>query len=116
MRKAKFPFILLAILVTSLLTATSAPGEDGGVVPSEGRERVNAYFKKLKATKTAEEEKELLTEFAEWLIENDYKIEVEKLESSHRIACPYFPPVTPWMDYRFRDIENLKLLPLLQKE
>ena len=116
MRKATFPFILLAILVTSLLTATSAPGEDGGVVPSEGRERVNAYFKKLKATKKAEEERELLTAFAEWLIENDYKIEVEKLESSHRIACPYFPPVTPWMDYRFRDVENLKLLPKLKKE
>ena len=112
----KLPGLALIISALLFLYSTSAKDEDGGVVPSEGRDRVTEFFKQLKATTTADEEKKVLTDFATWLDANKYKIEVEKVDSSYRLACPYFPPVTPWTEYRFRDLENLKIIPQLEKE
>ena len=120
MKKTLSLFILpLCMVATSIAVpkqwiADERPlgkGEDGGVVPSEGREKVNAFFKNLKSTKTDAAEEKVLKDFADWLNATGYKIEVEVRGDVHRLACPYFPPVTPWMEYRFRSIENLKILP-----
>lgn len=111
--KNALSIILLASCFISTPNCVEPIGkhEDGGVVPSEGRERVNEFFGKLKKTKTIDEETKALKEFTEWLNANGYKIEIEAFGDSHRLACPYFPPVTPWMDYRFRSIENMKIIP-----
>jgi hypothetical protein len=84
---------------------------DGGTVENADRDQVNEFFGALSKVQSADEEKKLLTEFAQWLKENCYKLEVEESDGEHMLACPYFPPVTPWTRHAFLDLENLELLP-----
>lgn len=89
------------------------------VVGKEGtkdahRDRVTRYFNKLATVKSAEEEERVLTELSVFLNKHRYKIKVERKDEKHLLLCPYFPPITPWVEYSFHDIENLKLLPRLK--
>jgi hypothetical protein len=85
--------------------------EDGGVVESEQRDRVNELFQALGEVRSAEEEKVIVTDLARWLRAKGYKLEVEQKNGKHVLACPHFPPVTPWTSHRFFDEGNLDLLP-----
>ena len=85
--------------------------EDGGIVENADREQAQEYFNSLAKVQTTEEEKTLLSEFGRWLNSKGYKILVENKDDKHRLSCPHMPPVTPWIDYSFRDIKNLQLLP-----
>lgn len=88
--------------------------EDGTLVNNEHREKVYDYFAALKKTSNADEERAVVVEFAAWLNEHQYKLEIEANEDgSHNLACPYMPTVTPWTDYRFQDAGHLDLLPQL---
>jgi len=88
--------------------------EDGGTVENVDRDKVNEYFGALAKVESVDEEKELLTEFGQWLKKNEYKIRVERADGEHRLSCPYMPPVTPWTEHSFLDIKNLELLPHLE--
>jgi len=85
--------------------------EDGGVVENADRDKAQEYFGRLAKVQSVEEEEKLLTEFAEWLKKKEYKIRVEVKNGKHVLLCPYFPPVTPWTEHSFLDVENLELLP-----
>ena len=85
--------------------------EEGGHVENAHRETAEEFFVALRKVRSAEEEKKILSEFGQWLSENRYSISVEENRGTHRLSCPHFPPVTPWTDYEFIDIENLELLP-----
>ncbi|NNC88434.1 MAG: hypothetical protein HKN82_08255 [Akkermansiaceae bacterium] len=85
--------------------------EDGGVVENADRDKAEAYLAALGKVRSVDEEEALLTEFGEWLVANGYKISVVEKNGKHRLACPYFPPVTPWVEHAFLDIRNLGLLP-----
>ena len=87
--------------------------EDGGVVENADRDKAEAYLVALGKVRSVEEEKKPLTEFGEWLSTNDYKINVVEKNGKHELSCPYFPPVTPWTEHSFLDVENLELLPRL---
>ena len=87
--------------------------EDGGVVENADRETAQEYLGRLAKVQSAEEEKKLLTEFAQWLEKNEYKVRVEVKNGKHVLSCPYFPPVTPWTEHSFLDLKNLELLPRL---
>jgi len=87
--------------------------EDGGVVENADRDKAQEYFGRLAKVQSVEEEEKLLTEFAEWLKKKEYKIRVEVKNGKHVLLCPYFPPVTPWTEHSFLDVENLELLPRL---
>jgi hypothetical protein len=85
--------------------------EDGGDVKSEGRDRVNAFFLALGEARSADEEKAVVMDLARWLEARGYTLEVEERQGKHVLACPYFPPITPWISHRFLDLRNLELLP-----
>lgn len=87
--------------------------EDGEGGPEAERAKCREFFAALGQVQSAEEEARVLTEFAAWLRENDYKIRVELEDGQHALSCPYFPPVTPWTKHTFHDAENLELLPRL---
>ncbi|MEM7231791.1 MAG: hypothetical protein AAF517_06435 [Planctomycetota bacterium] len=89
---------------------------DGGVVESPGREKASEYLQALARVQSVDEEAKLLTDFSEWLNLNGYKIRVEEANGKHTLSCPYFPPVTPWVEHRFLDARNVELLPRLPKE
>ena len=80
------------------------------------RDKANAYFNALRKVRSAEEEKKLLTGFGEWLRKNGYDIRVAERKGKHLLECAHFPPVTPWIEHAFFDIENLKLLPVAGRE
>ena len=90
---------------------SSSDVADGGIVENADREKAEAYFVALGKVQSAEEEKKLLVDFAEWLEKNEYKIQVEVKDEKYVLSCPYFPPVTPWTDHAFLDAKNLELLP-----
>ncbi len=84
-------------------------GEGGNL---EGRERVGAFFQALGKAKSADEEKTVVINLANWLNANGCRVEVEQQDGEHRLACPHFPPVTPWTSHRFFDERNVDLLPV----
>ena len=88
--------------------------EDGGPDKNVQRDKAEGYFMALRGVQSVDEEKQLLTEFGQWLTESGYKIQVEENDGRHKLSCPYFPPVTPWTEHAFYDIQNLQLLPLLE--
>jgi hypothetical protein len=90
---------------------TGTEVEDGGVVASEDRDRVNAFFQALGEVRSAEEEKAVVNDLTRWLKAKGYKVEVEQQNGKHILSCPYFPPVTPWTSHSFFDEGNLDLLP-----
>ena len=75
--------------------------EDGGVVKNADRDTAQDYLGRLAKVQSGEEEKKLLTEFAQWLKTKEYKVRVEVKNGKHVLSCPYFPPVTPWTDHTF---------------
>ena len=89
---------------------------EGGHVESADFKKVEMYFERLDNVESAKEEAELLTEFAGWLVTNGYKIRIEEKDGKHALSCPYFPPVTPWTDHAFFDVDNANLLPRLEDE
>lgn len=122
---SRIAFVLVASMLAGSSEATEsnttkksvrAEVEDGGVVENADRDRAQKYFNELRKVKSAEEEKKLLTSFGKWLRDSEYKIRVEEKKGKHDLSCPYFPPVTPWTEHKFYDIENLKLLPRLEDE
>ena len=96
------------------------------------RKAVYPYFKRLEESRNAEEERKAVEAMAAWAKdpqdgEDGYKFHVTMgtvwLSSRDlsdlaakdqpvtlHIACPCFPPVTPGMEYRFKDPSNLKHL------
>ena len=91
---------------------TDSKVEEGGTLDNADRDKAEAYFVSLGKVQSDEEERKLLTEFAKWLEENEYKIRVERRNEKYVLSCPYFPPVTPWTSHAFFNEENLELLPL----
>lgn len=89
---------------------------DGGTVKNPDRDKAAEYLSAFENLQSAEDEKKLLSEFGEWLENKGYRIRVEVKHGKHNLACPYFPPVTPWTEHLFFDIRNLDLLPLLVEE
>ena len=87
--------------------------EEGGTVENADRDRAESYLQSLTKASSVEEERQVVQEFATWLNEHSYKLEVEEKDGAHVLACPYFPPVTPWAEHTFLDAEHLKLLPQL---
>lgn len=85
--------------------------EDGGVVQNADRDKAEKFLAALPRVKSVEEEKKLLTDFAAWLRENEYKIKVLMIDGNYDLSCPYFPPETPWVRHSFLDNSNLELLP-----
>jgi hypothetical protein len=85
--------------------------EDGGVVQNSDRDKADKFLAELPNVKSIDEEKKLLTEFGDWLRENEYKIEVTMIDGKYDLSCPYFPPETPWVRHSFLDKGNLALLP-----
>lgn len=85
--------------------------EDGGVVENVDRDKAEAYLVAIGKVRSAEEEKQLLSDFGKWLVKNGYKVRVAEKNGKHELSCPCFPPVTPWTDHTFFDIKNLELLP-----
>jgi hypothetical protein len=99
---------------TNAVVSESNPEvEDGGQVKNADRDTAQEYFGRLAKVQSVEEEKKLLTEFAQWLKKRECKIRVEVENGKHVLSCPYFPPVTPWTEHSFLDVENLELLPRL---
>ena len=88
--------------------------EDGGVVENPDREQVQKYFTKIRKINSADQEKKLFTEFAQWLNDNSYKIRIDLKNETHTLSCPYFPPETPWCRHTFFNTRNLDLLPQLK--
>ena len=84
---------------------------EGGTVENVDRDKAQDYLTALGKVQSVEEEEKLLTDFAEWLKMNGYKIKVEEAEGKHLLSCPYFPPITPWTSHSFLDVKNLELLP-----
>ncbi|MBC8876887.1 MAG: hypothetical protein H8E44_46255 [Planctomycetes bacterium] len=99
------------------------------------RKAIYPYFERLKESRNAEEERKAVEAMAAWAKdpqdgEDGYVFRVETTTTEHvwlskrdlndmaakgqpvtlRIECPCFPPVTPWMEYRFKDPSNLKHL------
>ncbi len=89
----------------------SGEDEDGGVVQNPDRDKAATFLAALPKVKSVEEEKKLLSEFGDWLRENEYKVEVTPIEGKYDLSCPYFPPETPWVRHSFLDKTNLALLP-----
>ena len=89
---------------------------EGGTVENVDRDKAEEYFNALAKVQSVDEEEKLLTEFAEWLEKNGYKIRVEEANGKHVLSCPYFPPVTPWTSHSFLDVKNLELLPRLDND
>ena len=90
--------------------------EDGGVQENPDREKAEAFLVALKNVKSAEEERDQMSEFGEWLKRNHYKVRIETKNGKHEISCPYFPPDTPWISHLLFDTKNLELLPRLKEE
>ena len=88
--------------------------EEGGIVENADRDKAEAFFLALGNVQSAAEEEKLLTEFAAWLKKSGYRIRVVENNGKHSLSCPYFPPVTPWIEHSFLDIKNLELLPRLE--
>ena len=110
------------------------PDEDGGSYPGidARRKAIYPYFERLKESRNSEQERKAVEAMAAWAKdpqdgEDGYKFRVEKgsvwLSSRDlsdlaakdqpvtlHIECPCFPPVTPWMEYGFKDPSNLKHL------
>lgn len=119
--------ILVALCIVVLLGCSRAPVsepvaqsrvgdfEEGGTGNAD-RDKAEEYFAALKKVQSAEEEAKLLREFGVWLEEKGVKIQVEVKEGKHFLSCPFFPPVTPWAQHAFFDIENLGLLPRLESD
>lgn len=109
-------FVEPTSLQRALRPAKEAEPEEGGTVGNPDRDRCEGYFKALSKVGSAAEEERLLTEFGQWLRKKNYRIQVEVRDGKHRLACPYFPPVTPWTDHAFLDVKHLELLPRLEPE
>lgn len=99
------------VTTPTIVTTSCSEIEDGGLVPQPDRDRAQQYFSQFAQIDSLEDERRLLTEFGGWLGANGYRVEIEKAGDGFRLSCPYFPPVTPWTDYTFRDPANLDLLP-----
>ncbi len=84
---------------------------DGGTIISVDTHRVQEYFDALAKVRSVQEEEKLISDFADWLSKNGYKIVIEEKNGKHVLLCPYFPPVTPWTSHSFLDIRNLEMLP-----
>ena len=119
---------------SDVVAIAADPDEDGGSYPriDARRKAVYPYFKRLEESRNAEEERKAVEAMAAWAKdpqdgEDGYKFRVEKghvwLSSRDlsdlaatdqpvtlHIECPCFPPVTPWMEYRFKDPSNLQHL------
>ena len=99
------------------------------------RKAIYPYFERLEKSRNAEEERRAVEALAEWAKDpqdgkDGYLFRVETTEGEYawlskrdlndlaakgqpvtlHIACPCFPPVTPWMEYRFKDPSSLKHL------
>ena len=85
--------------------------KDGGGGNHAHRNKAHSYFASLKNAEDASQEHEVSVAFAAWLNEHNYKLQVDVEDGVHTLACPHFPPVTPWIEYTFRDPDNLELLP-----
>lgn len=117
----------------AVANATDSVEEGGSYARIDARrEEIHLYFDRLKESGDANEERKAIQALAAWTNdpqhgENGYLIRVVKENvwlSKHdlddlatqgqtvtvRIECPYFPPVTPWVSYRFNDPSNLKYL------
>lgn len=92
-------------------TNVSTETEDGGEVVNPHRDQATAYFQSLTKSESAEEEKRIVTELAAWLNANEYKVEIIEEDGVHTLSCPYFPPVTPWVQHTFIDADHVDLLP-----
>jgi hypothetical protein len=114
--------MLLVVAVLSACSESSDGGtrdksdpheiEDGTLVNSQHRQIVNDYFEALSQTTNAADEKKVISDFAAWLNEHGYKLQVEpRDDGSVRLLCPHMPPQTPWTAYEFRDARHLGLLP-----
>lgn len=109
-----FTFTAIACEGDQPSTASEDEIEEGTTVNDEYRQVVYDYYASLKKAQTIQQEREVITDFAAWLNEHDYKLQVEpQPDGSHRLACPYMPTVTPWTDYTFKDESHLDLLPKL---
>ena len=85
--------------------------EDGGGNSNAHRDVAEAFFVRLGKVRSSEEEEKLLTEYGKWLRTNGYKVSVKMKDGQHELTCPYFPPITPWIQHVFFDLKNLELLP-----
>ncbi len=124
------PLLLMRIFTTLLLgfaIVACSPGindggtstgkqdvEDGGSVKNAHRDKAQAFFNTLSKARTKEEERAVVTELANWMNVHNYKVEVTEENGAHVLACPYFPPVTPWVKHTFVDVKHLELLPQLE--
>ena len=84
---------------------------EGGTVANVDRDRAQEYLNAFAKVRSVQEERKLVTDFADWLNKNGYKIEIEETNGKHVLSCPYFPPITPWTSHSFLDVKNLDLLP-----
>jgi hypothetical protein len=98
------------------------------------RKAIYPYFERLKESRNAEEERKAIEALAAWAKDPEdgtrdgYVFRVETTEhvwlssrdlndlaakgqpATLHIECPCFPPVTPWVEYRFKDPSNMKHL------
>jgi hypothetical protein len=112
------------------------PDEDGGSQPriDARRKAVYPYLKRLEESRNAEEERKAVEAMAAWArdpkdgTKGGYLFRVGTTENvwlssrdlndlaakgqpaTLHIECPCFPPVTPWVEYRFKDPSNMKHL------
>ena len=122
---------------SEVVPIAAEPDEDGGSYASidARRKAIYPYFERLKESRNAEEERQAVEALAAWAKdpqdgEDGYVFRVATTTTEYgwlskrdlndlaakgqpvtlHIQCPCFPPVTPWMEYRFKDPSNLKHL------
>ena len=113
-------------------------GGPGSPAMEKARNQVFEYFFALEKTFTAHQEKEVLIQLSNWLKKGGpgapqgYKLRLHRVTGeetgppvslrelkdiiNHKhpirlaLECPYFPPVTPWVEFNVKDTGNLKYL------
>lgn len=124
--------LILALLMTACQGSESGASsktregiEDGESSPrtQAQRELMRGQFKSLVDSKTIAEERQAVAELLKALKAGQYKLQLtrqskplskdglveaagKESELSLTIACPYFPPVTPWVTHKFHDYKN----------
>lgn len=129
--------VLLLICLAAAGCAASPPAAPGptpgpapGPTPDTGptRERAQALLTGLAQADTPADEAAATAALLGWLDEHDLGLQVETRRDGERIAvepaqlasgalpatttlaCPYFPPVTPWVERTWLDPANLRRL------
>jgi len=96
-------------------TTVESETEDGGTVDAQ-HDKAEAFLIAISESGSVEEERRRVVDFAAWLNEHNAKLQVKKKgDRVYTLRCPYFPPVTPWIDHTFYDPAHLVLLPQVKE-